>query len=508
MNPVPALVSVFTNSWIWSVVGILAAMLGAFVNDALGRELNRCQLDRALRERRWASLYRHLLAGALDRVDSWLTPDIAPSSEAATEGRRAWSWPLFDVSLRLAVIYPAAALVCASALFGGESRVGNLVVNSTVAGLPRTLAVAGLFCAGACLISALVASLRAKTLGTVFSAVLASVFAAISAIIVVGPITGTGIVLFTLVFALTYRLAAVSTLMFCIGIFIIAMIASGFASLSAFRGADIAAAVGAAAIISTSLTVRIAQRTQYGAIGYCILIIFFFLILAFGQYAANGLDVKARILYSILAILPITNAIFDFLSVGLTRWLLRRSVQRGAAGALVLAATDLAGASATFVLLGMTIVAILNWLNGLGTVPLVDLAGLFTDIRADPGAYWWLYVSFFSTLLPTLLHVILTCFAGLVALMPGWLAEDIRAQLPQIEQDAVAKWRAFLALTSIGILAIAFVLFFFHGLWLFIAAVPDLGHHIGYTYLWLFEIWAAWLGADVLPVPPEWLAIR
>ncbi len=140
-----------------------------------------------------------------------------------------------------------------------------------------------------------------------------------------------------------------------------------------------------------------------------------------------------------------------------------------------------------------------QWLNGLGAAPLLDLGALFTDIRGDPGAYWWLYVTLFSTLLPTLLHFVLASFSALLAIMPEGVALFIRRHLARVEEDAVAKALAFWTLSTIGFLAIAAVAFGVYGLATGVLAVFP---YAGDVYLYWFESYAAWLGAPVVPGGP------
>jgi hypothetical protein len=129
MNPLPGLIQLFTSFWLWSVVGLLSLAFSWLVNDALGKKLNRRQLSRLLRRRRYAVLYHELLQAALARVDGWLTPAIGPSPEAReAEGRRAWSWPLADLSLRLALAYPLLTLIIAWSVLGTDGKVGSLVI--------------------------------------------------------------------------------------------------------------------------------------------------------------------------------------------------------------------------------------------------------------------------------------------------------------------------------------------------------------------------------------------
>ena len=138
---------------------------------------------------------------------------------------------------------------------------------------------------------------------------------------------------------------------------------------------------------------------------------------------ADGTD-SAVILF--LGLLPLMNALADFGSTGLTRFCLRRGVD-GSPWRWGL--VDLAGGAIIFVLLVLAMMAVaaaVHWPDG---TPLLDLAALFVDIRQDPGAYWWLYLTFLSTLLPTLLHAGLFLFATVFEMWPSlrtFLVEELR----------------------------------------------------------------------------------
>jgi hypothetical protein len=104
-----------------------------------------------------------------------------------------------------------------------------------------------------------------------------------------------------------------------------------------------------------------------------------------------------------MGVLPLVNAVFDFASVGLTRYLLRLGLeQKRAAWPAVL---DGLGGIAIFFALGCTLIAFVTFVVPADGVPLVDLTQLFADMRRAPGDYIWLMVTLFSTLIPTLLHL-------------------------------------------------------------------------------------------------------
>ena len=118
-----------------------------------------------------------------------------------------------------------------------------------------------------------------------------------------------------------------------------------------------------------------------------------------------GAGQRSRAVFVMLTfcLLPLVNAVFDFASVGLTRYLLRLGLeQKRAAWRAVL---DGLGGIAIFFALGCTLIAFVTFVVPADGVPLVDLTQLFTDLRRAPGDYIWLMIKLFSSLLPTLLHL-------------------------------------------------------------------------------------------------------
>ncbi|MEM0942761.1 MAG: hypothetical protein AAGI70_02325 [Pseudomonadota bacterium] len=135
---------------------------------------------------------------------------------------------------------------------------------------------------------------------------------------------------------------------------------------------------------------------------------------------------EGRALFSFLllfvGLLPILNALADFASIGLTRYLLRKGIE---SRVYLWAPVDLILGLAVFALLGTAILGCVVLVAALGGPPLIDLEVLFGDattegsIRHDPRAYWWLYATFLSTLLPTAAHLGVGIFSlGLLSIPP------------------------------------------------------------------------------------------
>ena len=133
-----------------------------------------------------------------------------------------------------------------------------------------------------------------------------------------------------------------------------------------------------------------------------------------------------------LVLLPIVNVVFDFFSVGLTRFCLRRGLDPAERHLPVRAGwalLDLAGALVFMVGLCITMVFVLEGFNaaalagGFTEAPVpvgVQIAEIATD--GIQGKHFWLVFALFSTLLPTLLHLLIF----LSSLFANWLGTNGR----------------------------------------------------------------------------------
>ncbi|MBT3372696.1 MAG: hypothetical protein HOA08_22450 [Rhodospirillaceae bacterium] len=129
---------------------------------------------------------------------------------------------------------------------------------------------------------------------------------------------------------------------------------------------------------------------------------------------------KALPLLVFFALLPLVNAPLDWLSLGLTRGLLRYGLALGGAWRVaVISLVDivLAGilifplAAITTAMLGLA-----NWLavlaGGEAVLPIAPLLRAMAETPADP-AHYWVYLMLLSTLFPSLVHIL----GGFVGLM-------------------------------------------------------------------------------------------
>lgn len=147
-------------------------------------------------------------------------------------------------------------------------------------------------------------------------------------------------------------------------------------------------------------------------------------------FAPETLNIADRTAILFLGILPLFNALADFASVGMTRYLMRR----GAAGSLPgRAALDAVAGALIFAALGCSLILYIHLVQP-GGQPLIDLGTFFADLAANPGNYPWLAVMMLSTLLPTAIHLCLGLLA-LYTLWPSFIRQPIRAMLKEPTKD-------------------------------------------------------------------------
>ncbi len=209
-----------------------------------------------------------------------------------------------------------------------------------------------------------------------------------------------------------------------------------------------------------------------------------------------------------LALLPLINSSFDWLSLAVTRALLRHVAGHGdpawhiainlvlglVLGVLLLAA------------LAMSITAALQMMDRLsqsgGGREFFDLAGTLYRVHTNPAdpAVWWVYFTLFSTLLPTLAHAAIVSASFVTWRLPdswkrSWLSlidnHDLKENFPVLL--GLALRLTALDIIGAGLAIAAFALMAVLCIWL----LPELG----WGLLWLCENVARLLGATVMTGP-------
>jgi hypothetical protein len=126
-------------------------------------------------------------------------------------------------------------------------------------------------------------------------------------------------------------------------------------------------------------------------------------------------------LFLFLVLLTLLNGPFDWVSLGLTRALLRRGLELGGWSPFILAIVDALLAAAVIALLALTMVIGVQAFDDLaahaGGERILPLGPFFDGIVSHPTApeYWWVYALLFSTMIPSIINLVI----GGASLMRG-----------------------------------------------------------------------------------------
>jgi len=200
--------------------------------------------------------------------------------------------------------------------------------------------------------------------------------------------------------------------------------------------------------------------------------------------------------YFMIGLLPIVNAIFDFASIGVTRWALRAGTRQFGIKTLLYSILDLVFALALFLGLLFSTFAVASVLNKItdsntfpfqtdvvscieGVDPLLSgdshlsvkgisgeagtcVNSIMADVASAPGDFTWLLIVFGSTLIPTVLHLGFALFALGPALLSTRLRLTIAGWSKNAASDPILRSGAaafFASWLSIPGMAIVFVVY-------------------------------------------------
>ena len=339
----------------WPIVCFIALMCVPALRNTAVNPSDRAYWCDLLRHDRPAERYRSVMRKGLDWLDSRL------SSREAQQGpaQRAWSFGLLNITMALAFAYPILAItiqwLCGHAIdFGGQEVIA--------ASPPQARIFTAVWLGSSLFFYLFAGASKSRWRWTLV-------------------ILATGILLLGLIFADRFAVPE--------NVAVAGLVAVAFAS---------------AVAVAVATAEKRSSRQMAWRLLYCGVLVAL-LIVAIKMPDDFGAGQRSRAVFVMLTfcLLPLVNAVFDFASVGLTRYLLRLGLeQKRAAWRAVL---DGLGGIAIFFALGCTLIAFVTFVVPADGVPLVDLTQLFADMRRAPGDYIWLMVTLFSTLIPTLLHL-------------------------------------------------------------------------------------------------------
>lgn len=181
------------------------------------------------------------------------------------------------------------------------------------------------------------------------------------------------------------------------------------------------------------------------------------------------------ILYYFLCAIPLINALFDWVSIGMTRFFLRIGQKLGGLWPIGLSLADLVTATLFLAALTMSLVAIISALNWASGSAVIDIGELLSRYRSNPGdpRLIWVYVLVVTTYLPSIANLVLGGLA-IVRGVPGIHSFLIHNVLPEdpigltlrrrVAASAILTAQFGLALVGAIAVAILFIGIVFYGL--------------------------------------------
>ncbi|MEM9781513.1 MAG: hypothetical protein AAF899_03460 [Pseudomonadota bacterium] len=446
-----------TDPFFWAAVWLI---LFAWVRRQAGRIVksdgDRAVILRFFEEDRAGAFYHRNLKAVLDWLDTRLAPGMPSCRWPSKPVQRAWSGPLFDLTLQLAVAYPLTLLIIHWIATGDAGRIGGVEVTPTTHDLlPRIITATGLIVALSSAVLARHAFFRvSESSGVVFLILLAFLMAIAAAMAAAIAAQFAAAIAVVLTLALAYSMdrferggpAAAAAVMVTLMIMAIEVIG---ADTEAPTASFIAMAVLFIVAIGgyTSLLVAADATTWFGlhfsrpalALGLLVVV----LMATIGIMAAlipvpDYLLERGRSLLLFLCLLPLANATADFLSIGLTRYLLRHSLTASTPWRYCQWLVDLVLGLVILMALGAAIVLGGHWIRLADGTPIMDVAGTLQGLRTDPWSYTWLIAGVATTVVPTLLHALLGAASAGILLSSRaivWLSPGIVQRLKEAPKE-------------------------------------------------------------------------
>lgn len=392
-----------------------------------------------LQSSEWQDRYRAWLQRVLLRVGG-LIGDADQGPEASPPP--AWTKRAFFFVLGLAVIYPVVFLITGW-VGGGTGAIGGLTVLDDAPGWRRVLNLL----AFVGVVTAAVYGSRTLDRKQYLRAFLAIAVAFSSVFAVAGPIAGAGAIPVAFAFAFAGARAVANAIAFVFAFaFAIALagglagaipvaLAGAFAAVVAFSGgfalAFAFAEVGAGKarayhetwVIWGLLTLFLPGLflglfALDGAVGWIALT-------GDTPHLGGGTSSATAPIVLFLGLLPVVNALWDWVSLGLSRFLLTRIAWDTENRVFIdtfYAILDLIAAAVFLALMAFTIFTVLALAETLhrlgGASPVLDASALLAGFRANPFSadHAWLFLMVLTTLVPTALHFM----GALASVVTSW----------------------------------------------------------------------------------------
>ncbi|MCI5040534.1 MAG: NEL domain-containing protein [Donghicola eburneus] len=424
--------------WFWLHFSYILWCLAVIIAWlALQDENHRRRVGRFLRHRRYTHVYQVISRFFLTRVWRWLCDqDVSERAKWSAQAQGALTAKLYDKALLFAVVYPIFAAVGYWLWTGNAATIGSAEIIRAEPNQERLFALAPI----ATLIlficlkhHFLINSRRRQVSFTSLQTKIIENLELIGLFIAVAVASGfRDPVAFAILFAGAFAGAFDGAISLTVALV--------FAGASAIELAG--SLEGAIAVAVTAAFARAFKELQPIHLHFLSLHIIFMCALVSGLvWYIPWIEVSddRKSLFVFLGIFPLINGVFDWISYGVTLSLLRRG--QSEPWPFLWGLLDLIVACALFLLLGITLVAVLHGLDQLAGGALVDLPALLNGVGAMKDGDWsqsWALFMVFSTMVPTGLHVLISLI-GLQGFLPaplrrklaGWIEVDDPSPLSQ-----------------------------------------------------------------------------
>lgn len=421
----------------------------------------------ALYQDRRLKRYQRIMKGALD----WLDAKLSQGEIARGEGlaAQAWSAGLLRWNILLALGYPIGSAMLAW-LWGGNITFGAVEVIAPSPLMPRIFVI---FWFGiTALVSVWVRSALTRRPELFWSIILGVLFLLVGQVLAAAldvPLVISAMFMLSLTFAFAtsiqwqfipaFVLACANSVAF--GILVASMDPSSFVLVFAWM-------TGGAWAIAFIVTLSFERLSEYlpryrNCLWFAYVASFISLwALSLGaRPEPNDKIAATTAVITFIGIFPLFNALADFASVGLTRYLLRK----GLAGHIwARAGLDTVAGVAIFFALGFAMIAFVHFVRFADGRALIDLPGLFAGLNAQPGNYVWLAFMLGTTVLPTLAHAMVGMLS-VVLLYPKWLRELIAKRLNEGKTSDVIGWQGSMGVCALMTATIWLPIYLGYWLW-------------------------------------------
>lgn len=446
---------------------------GSAEGDKERREADLNARRRWIAKRTFARRYRHLLGRGLDRIaERW-----ARDAERLHANPDGWAGRLFGVNpftegswllcLRLALVYPLLGFIVAWVAGGSGSLAGLALLPELEWAIGRWLVLVGMGVVGWMFWKGLrIEGWRSQIY--FFGAVAVAVAVAVT-VAVAAPVAVHAAFVVAIVAALVGTLVGVGFITGPIAVAFVGVFSGTFAIAIVIAGA-IAIAI---AIAGEALRGRINKTLALGAFWMGLVVLLAVCVLVAILWTLPRAEHLELLLIPVfLGLLPIANALFDWVSLGFTRGLLYAIYRCHHTGLLALGWAVLDILLALLFLLGIATLttALLALLNAFGDAyvgkTLIDLGELLGGLKEAPAAldYAWIHFMMLSTLAPTLVHFTLAGAALVLTVPESWRGYVLKGW----EGRGDARFVAFLLVTVTPFLALIGPIALLYLLWLLV----------------------------------------